>query len=189
MVNDNDSLTFYFHDKPTLKFSISSVTDPNHFDIALRITVKGKYSTLKEVIVRTRSYRLDSMENRLAYKDVFDYHRPGLASAVVDGVAGGDLDEIINMFRFKRNKRLRKFQERLEGQEKEKYIDYRFNKNLIRRITQLQGALLDTFMVRYRPPYEFLLMAGELQFNQYVLESLYEYKANLPKLEAKKESQ
>ena len=189
MVNEKDSISFVFRNKPTQKFPVKSVTDPNHFDISLRITVKGKYSTLREVVVRTKSYRLDSLENRQTYADVFNYSKPGLSASMQDGVAGADLDELINIFRFKRNKRLRKFQLRLEDMEREKYVTYRFNKTMVRRITQLEGAQLDSFMVKYRPTFEFVSNADELRFNQFVLEASYEYKIALLKQDAKKNSQ
>jgi hypothetical protein len=167
--------------KPTQRFTMASVTDPDHFDISLRITIKGKYSTLREVIVKSRSYRQDSIENREAYKDVFGYHKPGISPSMQDGVAGMDLDELINFFRFKRNKRLKQFKLRLEDQEREKYVTYRFNKFLVRRITQLAGNDLDSFMVVYRPTYEFVSNADEVAMNQYILNASYEYKLHLPK--------
>ena len=186
MVNEKDSISFVFRNKPTQKFSVKSVTDPNHFDICLHITVKGKYSTLREVVVHTKSYRLDSLENRKTYADVFDYKKPGVSVSMQDGVAGADLDELINVFRFKRNKRLHKFQLRLEDQEREKYVSYRFNKTLVKRITQLDGDQLDSFMVKYRPTYEFVSRVDELTFNQFVLDASYEFKINLLKQDAKK---
>lgn len=185
-VSEKDSVYFVFRNKPTQRFSMKSVTDPNHFDISLRITVKGKYSTLKEVVVRSKSYRLDSIENRQTYADVFDYKKPGLSPSIQDGVAGADLDELINIFRFKRNKRLHKFQLRLEELEREKYVSYRFNKTLVSRVTQLKGDLLDTFMVRYRPNYEFVSMADQMAFNQWLLDSSYEFRVDMLKQEAKK---
>ena len=183
-VNEKDSVYFVFRNKPTQKFSIKSVTDPNHFDISLRVTVKGKYSTLKEVVVHSKSYRLDSMENRQTYADVFDYRKPGLSPTISDGVAGADLDELINIFRFKRNKRLHKFQLRLEEQEREKYVSYRFNRILVSRITQLQGNLLDSFMVRYRPGYEFVSTADQITFNQWLLDSSYQFRIDMLKQDA-----
>ena len=65
------------------------------------------------------------------------------------------MDEFINIFRFKRNKRLKFMQNRLLEQEQETYINYRFNKVLVKRITHLEGKDLDTFMARYRPDFEF----------------------------------
>lgn len=179
-VKNTDSVTFLYRNKPTLQFAVSTIPDPSHFNISLLITVKGKYSTLKEVIVYGKSYRQDSLENRQTYADVFDYRKPGIRTGVSpDGVAGMDVNEIINMFRFKRNKRLRAFQLRLEGQEQEKYINYRFNKTTVRRITGLEGAQLDSFMARYRPDYEFVSRADEVAFNQYVLNASYRFKMEM----------
>ena len=186
MVNEKDSISFVFRGKPTQKFSVKAVTDPNHFDISLRIPVKGKYSTLREVVVRSKSYRLDSLENRQTYADVFDYKKPGVSVSMQDGVAGADLDELINVFRFKRNKRLHKFQVRLEEMEQERYVTYRFNKTMVKRITQLDGDQLDSFMVKYRPTYEFVSTVDQPTFNQFVLDASYKFKIDLLKLDGKK---
>lgn len=183
-VTDKDSVTFYFRNKPTQQFAVSAVPDPAHFNISLHVTVKGKYSTLKEVIVYSKTYRQDSFENRQTYADVFDFRKPTIRTGVSpDGVAGMDVNEIINMFRFKRNKRLRAFQLRLEGQEQERYVNYRFNKTTVRRITGFEGARLDSFMARYRPDYAFVSQADELALNQYILNASYRYKAEMMKEE------
>ena len=182
MVNEKDSVVFIFRNKPTQKFVVKDIPDLSHFNISLHLTVKGKYTTLKEVVVRTKSYRQDSIENRQTYADVFDYKKPGLSTSIVPGGGvGADVDELINIFRFKRNKRLKAFQNRLELQEQEKYVNYRFSKYVVRRITQLQGAELDTFMVRARPSYEFVSMATEQEFNQYLLNASYDFKMFLLK--------
>jgi hypothetical protein len=181
---EKDSLTFIYRNKPTIKFAVKDIADPSNFDISLHVKVKSKYGTLKEVIVVARSYRQDSIENRQQYADVFNFRKPTVRSSISpDGVAGADLDEIINMFRFRRNRQLKAFQARLEKQEQEKFIDYRFNRNFVRRITQLDGNELDTFMVRYRPSYEFTSLADEITFNKYILNSSYRFKLELLKQE------
>ncbi|MFT3909514.1 MAG: hypothetical protein QM737_08825 [Ferruginibacter sp.] len=188
MVSENDSIFFSYNNKPTQKFAIKPIPDPSHFDISLRINVKGKYSVLKEVIVYSKSYRQDSLENRQEYADIYDYTRPGLSTSVSPGGgAGADINELINVFRFKRNKRLKAFQRRLEAEEREKYVNYRFSKITVRRITGLQGALLDTFLVWYRPDYEFARNSDELTFNQYVLQAFYQFQKLVPTSPAKKE--
>ena len=187
IVNEKDSVTFVFRNKPTQKFVVKDIPDPSHFNISLHITVKGKYTTLKEVVVRTKLYRQDSIENRQTYADVFDYKKPGLSTSIVPGGGvGADVDELINIFRFKRNRRLKAFQNRLELQEQEKYVNYRFSKYAVRRVTQLDGAALDSFMVRYRPSYEFASMASEQAFDQYLLNSSYDFKLYLQKQDALK---
>ena len=186
--SEKDSLTFYYNGKPTQKFAVRSVTDPAHFDISLRIKIKGKYSMLKEVVVFSKSYRQDSLENRQEYADIYDYTKPGIKTFISPtGGVGADVDELINIFRFKRNKRLKAFQRRLETQEQEKYVDFRFNKLTVRRITGLQGGLLDTFLLWYRPDYEFARSSDEMAFNQYVLNAFYEFSRMMPVPPAKKE--
>lgn len=179
-VGEKDSLAFMYNNKTTIKFAVQSATDPNHFDVSIKVPYRGKYKVLKEVIVRTRTYKEDSIENRQDYAKIFNYQKPALQTSIgPSGVPGADVNEIINIFRFKRNKRLKSFQFRLEAAEQEKYINYRFNKTLIKRITQLKEEQLSMFMLRYRPTYEFASNADELVFNQYILNCSYKYKLEI----------
>ncbi|MCP9749596.1 hypothetical protein [Ferruginibacter sp. HRS2-29] len=182
IVHENDSLFFTYNNKPTQKFAVKNITNPNQFDISLRIPVQSRYNVLKEVIVYSKSFKQDSLENRQTYADVFDYKKPGLSTSVgPGGTVGADVNELINVFRFRRNKRLKAFQQRLEEQEKEKYISYRFNKITVKRVTGLSDAALDTFMIHFRPTYEFAALSDEVQFNQYLLNasSLFKKQTNL----------
>ncbi len=186
-VTEKDSLTFIYQNKPTQKFAVKDIASITQFDISLGVTVKGGYRTLKEVIVFARSYREDSMENRQTYADVYNYRKPTIRTSISPGGAvGADVNEIINMFRFKRNKHLKLFQARLEQQEQDRFVSYRFNKNFVRRITQLKGAELDSFMVRFLPTYEFASTADELTFNKYILNASYAFKIELLKQQAAK---
>ena len=177
LVNENDSLSFVYTDKPTQKFAVKTIPNTSQFDISLRIPVKSRYQLLKEVVVYSKTYREDSLENRETYRDVFGYSKPGLSTSITpDGGVGADVDELINIFRFKRNKRLHKFQQRLEEQEQDKYVNFRFNKIFVKRVTGLDGNALDSFMRWYRPGYEFTANSSEIVFNQYVLNAFYQFK-------------
>ena len=179
-VEEKDSVTFTFRKKATQKFAVQTVVDPSHFDISLRVNYKGKYSTLKEVVVFTKSYKEDSIENRKTYAGIYNYQKPGLQTSISpSGAVGADVNELINIFRFRRNKRLKSFQLRLEQQEQEKYITYRFNKTLVKRLTHLEGEQLNTFLIKYRPDYEFTSTADEVIFNQYILNCSYTFKIDL----------
>jgi len=172
-----DSLTFFYNGKPTQKFAVAMIPDPSNFRISLHIPVNTKYHLLKEVTVYSNTYRQDSIENRMEFANVFNYQKPGLSTSISpDGGVGADLDQIINIFRFKRNKRMKALQERLEAQEQEKYIDYRFSRITVQRITGLRGNILDTFLKWYRPNYEFARFADEVSFNQYILNALYQFR-------------
>ena len=181
-VSENDSLSFIYQNKPTQKFAVAQIVNLTQFDISLHVNVKGGYHTLKEVVVYSRSYHQDSAENRELYGDIYNFRKPTIRTSISpDGIAGADVNEIINMFRFKRNKRLKAFQDRLEKQEQDKFVSYRFNKKFVGRITQLKGAGLDTFMIRYLPTYEFASTADEVTFNKYILNASYAYKFQLLK--------
>lgn len=186
--NNGDSVYFVYNNKPTQKFAVNKIPNANQFDISLHISVKSKYGILKEVVVYSKNYKQDSLENRQNYGEVFSYRKNGVGTSIGPGGGVGlDANELINMFRFKRNKRMKAFQKRLEADEEEKYINYRFNKIFVRRITRLNGAALDTFMVWYRPSYEFTSISNEIEFNQFVLNASYHYKKMYPDVETKKQ--
>src|SRR5215467_4023195 len=127
------------------------------FDISLQVNVP----VLREVKIMPRNYRLDSIQNRIDYAKIFNYQKPGLkvnTSNLGAGV-GFDLDELINVFRFRRNRSMAAFQKRLLAEEQEKFVDHRFSKALVRRLTQLTGSALDSFMLSYRPPYTFTVLS------------------------------
>lgn len=179
-VTEKDSLTFIYNNKPTQKFVVAKIPDLRQFDISLHVNVKDGIKTLKEVVVYTKSYQQDSAENRELYAKFYNFQKPTLRTSISPGgVAGADVNELINMFRFKRNKQLKAFQSRLEQQEQDRYVSFRFNKKFVGRITQLRGAELDTFMTRYLPSYEFASMADEVTFNRYILNSSYAFKIEM----------
>ncbi|UAY52165.1 hypothetical protein [Ferruginibacter albus] len=190
MVREEDSLTFIYNNKSTLKFSVKQIQNLAQFDISLLVRVNEKYKILKEVRVYSNTYRQDSLENRIDNRDVFGYQKPGISTTTdsYSGGAGLDLDELINVFRFRRNRQLQSLQKRLEEEEQDKYIDYRFNKRLVKRITRLDSAELDTFMKIYRPDYLFTSTSSTVQFYQYILDASYQFKSEML-MQKKKEEQ
>jgi hypothetical protein len=83
--------------------------------------------------------------------------------------AGVDINELIRAFQFRKNRSTLRFQERLLQQEQDKFIDHRFNKALVRRLTKLEEADLDRFMQAYRPDFEFTAYANDYQFQLYLV--------------------
>ncbi len=187
-VKPGDSLSFVYKNKPTQPFAVNTIANMQQFDISLHLNIESKYSLLKEVVVYSKTHKQDSLENRQTYANVFEYTKPGISTSIVPGGGvGADVNELINIFRFKRNKRLKAFLHRLEEQEQEKYVSYRFNKIIVGRITGLSGQRLDSFLVWYRPGYEFTQMSGDLVFNQYILNASYQFRKIMPLGEGKKE--
>jgi hypothetical protein len=174
-VESTDSIYFSYLNKPTIKYAISAINLMNNFDIALHTPV----TELKEVRVMPKNYIMDSLQNRSDYSKIFNYQKPGLkiVTPTMGAAVGLDLDEIINVFRFKRNRSMLAFQRRLVEEEQDKSIDHRFTKPLVRRLTQLDGKELENFMKLYRPQYEFTQIATDYEFGMYILQSFRNYKA------------
>jgi hypothetical protein len=188
LAKTSDSLYFVYNNKPTQKFAVGSIPNPEQFDISIHLNIKSKFTVLKEVIVYSKNYKQDSLENRQNYAEVFSFQKEGIGTSIAPGGGVGlDANALINMFRFKRNKRIKAFQQRLELEEQEKYVNYRFSKNFVGRTTQLKGAALDTFLIWYRPTYEFVSTSSLLEFNQFVLNASYHYKKMMGIGEGRKE--
>jgi len=176
-VTEKDSIWFSYLNKPTIKFSVLKIVNPMEFDISLQVNVP----VLKTVKVIQRNYRQDSLQNRMDYAKIFNYQKPKLRPTLSNYGAGVgfDLDEIINMFRFRRNRSMASFQRRLMLDEQDKFIDHRFNKALVRRLTMLDGPALDSFMTIYRPSLEFTKLSGDYEFQSYIKAAFYWFKKGL----------
>lgn len=166
----NDSIYFGYDGKFTQRFPVKKMIN-NTLDILLHV----KIYPLGTVYVRNKSHRLDSLQNREEYKKIFNYRAPTIEFVTNKNAIPGelgfalDLDQIIGMFQFKKNRGMQKLQERLIEQEKEQYIKFRFNKNLVHKITKYNSPKLDQFMERYKPRFEELILMNELELADYIL--------------------
>lgn len=182
-VNENDSIYFSYLNKPTPKYPVSSISNTAGFDIS----ILKRVSELPYVFIKQRNYKYDSTKNREDYAKIFNFRKPGLSSSMNPtpgslGV-GLDLDELINMFRFKRNKSMLAFQARLLKQEEDKFIDHRFSKSLVKTLTRLNPPDLDSFMNEYRPTYEMAKTLNELEFGQFIVDA-FKYYSSVKKRKA-----
>lgn len=173
-VSDKDSIWFSYLGKPTPKYPVLKIADVTQFNIALRL----KTDVLKEVRIRSHNYKEDSVQNRKEYAKAFNFRKPNFESITSIGPTGAgiDIDELIRLFQFRKNRAALRFQQRLLEQEREKFTDHRFNKALVRRLTGLDGEALTSFMKFYRPAYEFALNASEYDFQLYIKKSGEAYK-------------
>jgi len=179
LVTSNDSVNFTYRNKATMWYPVNSIKNTRAFDISLQVTLYDGYKTLREVILIGKSYQQDSMENRQKYAKIFDGFPGGFrlnsGGNSTYGGAGLDPNEIINLFRFRRNRNLKNLQNRLLQEEADKFIDYRFNKDLVKQITGFQGSNLERFMKIWRPDYEFTAMTSDLEFHTWILEASRAY--------------
>ena len=178
-VTAKDSIYFSFLNKPTAKFPITSIANLDAFDIS----IQKKVQELPGVMIKQRNYKMDSLRNRDDYAKIFNYKKPGISSSLNNSPGGLgvaiDLDELINMFKFRKNRSTLAFQKRLLNDEMDKYVSHRFNKGLVRRLTGLNAPEIDTFMYKYRPPYNLVTQLNDLELGQYVVEAYKYFKGGI----------
>ena len=163
-----DSIYFSYLGRATMKFPVKDIPAGYPFDMSLEITV----DSLPAAFVQSSNYRLDSLENRKEYQKIFDYGANYFGDASPGGRGGVGIGLDMDMlFDGKKNRRMEAFRDRLQWEEKEKYVDHRFTKAIVKRITGLESPALDTFMRQYRPSYDFILSCEtDYEFYKYILE-------------------
>lgn len=172
-----DSIYFFYQGRNSVKYPVKDIQNYTAFDISLRVKVKDKYKLLQEVTVFSNNYKFDSAQNRIKYSKTFTDARPQLQTTYEPGGAAGiDLESLISIFQFRKNKQHLAFQRRLIEQEKDAYVDYKFNSQTISRITGLKGDDLESYKKIYRPSYEFVSNAPLITFYQYILNTSYAFK-------------
>lgn len=174
VLNEKDSIWFSYLTRPTNKYLVRTIPNKENFEIALHVYP----TTLKEIRFTPRNYRMDSIRNRQDYAKAFDFRKPGIETSINPGAGGGvgmDINSLISMFQFKKNRRMLAFQERLLREEADAYIDHRFNRPLVIRLTGLRGDELNTFMERYRPNIEFTQNTSDYDFQAYIKRSFQQY--------------
>lgn len=168
VVFETDSIYFSYLGKRSPWFSVKAITVPLGFDVALHVYAPE----LPPIYIVKQSYREDSMENRKDLSKVFDFHKPRIGTTMNPSDAGAgvgfDLDAIIGMFDFKYNKRQKGYQKFFEWEEQEKYIDHRFSKNLIKKLTDIKDDQTAAFIKQYRPSYEFVESVNDFELGLYI---------------------
>lgn len=173
ILNENDSIWFSYLNRPTPKYAVHHIPPGQHFDVSLHVNAVE----LKEVRVMAPNYRLDSIRNREEYAKAFNFRKPGLSSSInpATGGVGLDLNELIQSFQFRKNRRMLAFQSRLLQEEEERYIDSRFSRALIIKLTGLKGKDLDDFIRNYRPTVEFIENTTDYELQSYIKQSYSHY--------------
>lgn len=180
-LNPKDSIWFSYLNKETRRFAFSEIKTPLSFDVSIQVSTP----MLKGVTIKPKNYKVDSLQNRIDYAKIFNYKKPGISVVTTQPgqAAGFDLNELISVFQFKKNKSMARFQDRLEREEQEKYVDFRFSKRLVRLLTKITDSTeIATFMAVYRPPYWYVVNISEYDFQKYIIDSYQRYKNGLPPL-------
>ena len=152
-----DSIYFSYLGKKTNGFAVRDIHYPLGFDVSMDVVVRA---SLPAVLVTHNSYRQDSLENRKLWQKTFDYQKDfgvrNMRLMPMKGITAGvglDLSIFFNNSAKRSNLVVQKW---LINEERENYVDYRWNKRLIAKVTGLDSSRLKEFMRLYRPSYEYI---------------------------------
>jgi hypothetical protein len=154
----------YKTDTLTVTASLLTAACPIYLDI--------RPQTLQAVRVGEFSnYQLDSMDRRKEYAWVYDH---GNTPKVAKDRQGSDgVGVQLNIFRNSSTaaKQRIHLENRLEKEEEDFYVDSRYNKDYVTKITHLKGDSLKEFMKRYRPSYDYCRRAANVDILIYINDS------------------
>ncbi|HTN36661.1 MAG TPA: hypothetical protein VL053_06275 [Arachidicoccus sp.] len=170
---EKDTLYVSYKGRDIMHYPISMITNPEKFDIYLQNPAfyDDSYANeLEDVRVITRNYQTDSLSNRQLYGDIFDYTKPKFNPF-------HPITSVVNLFNQPYLNRQKRYQQFAVSNEKEGYVDSRFTRTYVARITGIQDdELLSEFMKKYRPTYAQVKGMVEIALGQYVLDCYKKFK-------------
>lgn len=133
---------------------------PDKSSALLRIEMTSATVNLNEVVVHgTRDFKRDSLNNRMTYAKQFNYRAPKVMDMFSTDVhQPGELLSI-NLLTLvdvltKKSTNEYKFNKILQNDEHADYVDHKYNRGNVGRITGLKGDTLAHFLIQYRPTYQ-----------------------------------
>jgi hypothetical protein len=149
------------HKTDTIKVTASDLT------AAFPVYLEIKPQVLTTARVEFNNYQLDSMDRRNEYAWVYGH---GNEPRFEKQRQGDGVGVEMNIFRHtsKADKERERLEKRLQREEQEYYVDFRYNKEYVAKITHLQGDSLKTFMKKYRPSYDYCRKAAMVDILVYI---------------------
>ncbi|GAA4143938.1 hypothetical protein GCM10022216_26310 [Sphingobacterium kyonggiense] len=135
---------------------------------ALIVNLKEAVKQIQEVQVYGRRNPDDVLdEMKREYKKAFNLAAPKEAISIGPTGVGLSIDYLYSMVS-KEAKNARRFTEFIGKVHEQNIIDYRFTPELVRNLIGLEGEDLQVFMKLFRPSYEFISTATEMQLRNYI---------------------
>lgn len=145
----------------------------------LPVYLKRSSIVLREVTIKDSA--LTAEKQRDANKKEFNQAYGTLANkdllTVGSNGAGIGIDAIYNMLS-RRGRNATKLREIIDRDYKAKVVDNRFNPILVGGITGLKDGQLNSFMYRYRPDYNLVVMLNDYDFISYIKSCYNRFRRN-----------
>ena len=136
------------------------------------------------VIGARRDHKKDSIKNRREFERVFNYTPPKFTDMLTSSPAQAnvpfafvniDLGVLVGILT-RKNSPTYKLKKELLRDEQADYINTRYNRLLVIRITHLQGDSLDKFMDKYYPAIDWVKKTSDYDMGQYIKAKAIEFR-------------
>ena len=160
-------------------YSDTLVADGTMYGVRMPIELKIKMSNLASVDVNEMSrYEMDSLNRKEDYDYIFKgKNNKALYDNKLEGDGRGVNFSPIGHFSSE-EKQKRKLKARLESDDKEEYIYYKYSRR-VPGLTGLRGDTLITFINKYKPSYQYCLTASSMDILIYINDHFILYKKGL----------
>lgn len=146
--------------------------------VTIHIALEPAPINLEEVRVhahREEEFKKDSITNRQFYSKQFNYTGPKVMDAFTGNAYNRQPGELISINPLllvqaltKKGTPQYKFRQLLLRDEQQQYVDRKFNRGAVSRITGLKGDTLANFLTKYRPTYKFIKKATDYDVEVYI---------------------
>jgi len=164
---ENDTLVFSSAGFLTDTF----IVDHQLLDSNFQVYMRPHVVTLSSVHVgQLNNYQIDSVNRREDYADFYK-------RKFVKLKPGGDTHEGLGVsispitYFSDKEKQARRLKKRLEEEDEDSYIDYKFPRSLVVKLTGLKGDSLWAFMLQFRPTYTYCRTASQQEMLVYINDS------------------
>lgn len=142
-------------------------------DAGYDVTMALRNSMLRNVDVHARNYQADSLRRREEYAAFYNQPKNKIISK--QGPQNGVGMAFSPIGFFSRKAKDKKTGKKLQYEEEQDFVNYTFSRRYVEKMTGLRGDSLETFMILYRPTYEFCRRANSEDLLNYVNEKLKIY--------------
>ena len=116
-------------------------------------------------------------QERESFNKAYRLANPGSIFSVGQSGAGLSISSIYNLLS-REGKNARRLTEVIQRDYEENIVDHKFSRDLVHRITGLEGDNLARFMLNYRPSYAFTIAANHYEMSQYIKSKYIMFKLN-----------
>jgi hypothetical protein len=141
--------------------------------------LKKEFIYIDPVVIVAKKSPAQILESRKEeFNKAYRLADPGDYLSVGPTGAGLSIDAVYNYFS-REGKNARRLTRLIQEEYESNIIDMYFSKELVHKTLGLEGEILDNFMVRYRPSYEFVISSDPIQMVKYI-KSKYEFFKHAP---------